>query len=127
VTLVVDTSVLVDHLRGDPRAHRLLDDAAQDGCALASSVIVRTEVLAGMRPGEERGTLLLLDALTWHDVTLEVADRAGHLARRYRRSHPGVDLADYLIAATTEHLGARLVTMNIKHFPMFPGLVRPYA
>ena len=123
---VVDTSVLVDHLRGDPRAHALLEREARAGRELWSSVVVRTEVLAGMRCHEEAQTLALLDALSWQEVTVELADAAGALARSYLRSHPGVDVADYLVAATAELLGGDLLTLNVKHFPMFAGLEPAY-
>lgn len=42
--LLVDTSVLVDHLRGDPRAVGVLVDAAGAGDELWSVTVVRTEV-----------------------------------------------------------------------------------
>jgi len=87
---------------------------------------VRTEVQAGMRKGEERATTALLDALRWQDVTVEIADRAGELARRYLRSHSGVDTVDYLVAAAAEVLDAHLVTLNVRHFPMFPDLMPAY-
>ena len=124
--LLVDTSVLIDQLRGDPRATQLLMDAAKRDDELWSVTAVRTEVLAGMRKGEERRTTALLDALRWQDVTVEIADRAGELARRYLRSHSGVDTVDYLIAAAAELLGAELLTCNVKHFPMVAGLKPAY-
>jgi predicted nucleic acid-binding protein len=124
--LVVDTSVLIDHLRGVERASHVLLDAEQAGFELWSVTVVRTEVLAGLRRGEEARTHALLDALRWQDVTREVADRAGELARRYLRSHRSVDTIDYLIAAATEELGGRLLTQNVKHFPMFPRLSSAY-
>ena len=124
--VVADTSVLFDHLRGHERATRLLSAHARDGDAVWSVTVVRAEVLAGMRRGEERATLALLDALKWQDVTIEVADRAAQLARRFLKSHRGVDTIDYLIAAGTELLDGRLLTMNVKHFPMFPGLAPAY-
>jgi predicted nucleic acid-binding protein len=45
---------------------------------------------------------------------------------QFRRSHPGIDLADYLIAATAEEEGATLVTLDVKHFPMVKGLRTPW-
>ncbi len=33
---------------------------------------------------------------------------------------------DYLIAAAAESIGASLVTLNVRHFPMFPDLEPPY-
>ncbi len=124
--LLVDTSVLIDHLRGVPGAIARLGEAARDGDELWSVTVVRTEILAGMRPKEEQGTWRLLAALRWQDVTVEVADEAGALASRYLRSHPGVDTIDYLVAAAALTMGAELWTTNIKHFPMFPDLERPY-
>lgn len=125
--LVLDTSVLIDHLRGDGRAVELLTDSARARHELWSVTVVRTEVVAGMRPGEERRTIALLDALRWQPVTIEIADRAGELARRYLRSHSGVDTVDYIVAAATDLVGGRLLTQNVRHFPMFPGLSPAYA
>jgi predicted nucleic acid-binding protein len=127
VILLVDTSVLVDHLRDDPRAVNLLTDAVDRGDDLWGVVLSRTELLRGMRGGEATGTHRLLAALSWLDVTAELADRAGELAREYRSSHPGIDLADFVIAAAVEALDARLLTRNVKHFPMLPDLEVPYA
>ncbi len=47
--------------------------------------------------------------------------------RRYRRSHGGIGLGDYLIAATADVNGLELATLNTRHFPMFPGLEPPFA
>ncbi len=124
--VLIDTSVLIDHLRGDRRAADLLLALARAGTELWSVTVVRTEVLAGMRSGEEAFTNRLLDQLHWADVTREMADTAGRLAARHLRSHPGVDTVDYLIAAAAQLLGAELKTQNVKHFPMFPGMAPAY-
>ena len=42
-----------------------------------------------------------------------------------KRSH-GVGLPDALIAATAERAELHLASCNLKHFPMFPNLKRPY-
>ena len=121
-----DTSVLIDFLRGDERAVSLLAGRVAEGDELWGVVVTRSELLAGMRSGERRATQALLDSLRWRDVDLELADRAGELARRYRRSHPGVELPDYLVAAGVDLLGATLLTLNTRHFPMFPDLEPAY-
>ncbi len=92
-----------------------------------SSVIVRVEIRAGMRPTEALATEAALSLFRWQDVTSEIADRAGSLAARYQASHSGIDTADYIIAATTEALGAQLLTLNVRHFPMVDDLQRAYA
>lgn len=125
MTALVDTSVLIDVLRGRHEALAALTQAREEG-PLHASEITRTEVLAGMRPGEEPATRAALDALSWHPVDRDVAERGAELARRWRPSHSGVDIADFLIAATCELVDARLITCNTKHFPMFTGLRPPY-
>lgn len=124
--LVVDTSVLIDHLRGNLTARQALLDAMAGEARLCSSVVVKVELLAGMRPAEEHRTRRLLEVLDWIPVDDEIAEHAGLLANRYLRSHPGVDPVDYIIAATVQRLDAVLWTRNLKHFPMFPDLVSPY-
>jgi predicted nucleic acid-binding protein len=55
--LVLDTSIPIDHLRGRPAAAtRLIPDAIERGDELCSSYVVRAELLAGMRGGEEETT-----------------------------------------------------------------------
>lgn len=124
--LVVDSSVLIDHLRGDPRATDRLRSASIAGDDLWSVTPVRTEILAGAKAGEEAPIERLLAQLRWLDVTSDLADAAGQIARRYLRSHPGIDTVDYLLAAACEHLGAGVLTLNVRHFPMLKGLTAAY-
>ena len=79
-----------------------------------------------MRTAEEDATRRLMDSLDWIEVDEDLAERAGALANRFLRSHPGIDPVDYVIAATVERLDARLWTRNVRHFPMFPELTAPY-
>lgn len=119
-----DSSVLIAHLRGEPRAKAALLDAVAGGAC--TSVVCRTEVEGGMRSHERSEVALLFHGLTVLPVTDAVARTAGRRLREFRRSHQGVDVADYLIGATAEHHGADLVTLNVKHFPMFAGLEPPW-
>jgi predicted nucleic acid-binding protein len=119
-----DSTVLISHLRGDRRATEMLLEASEAG-ALAS-VISRAEIEGGMRSQEHTEVARLFDGLILLPVTDAIARRATVHLRGHRRSHTGIDLADYLIAATAEDAGARLVTLNVKHFPMFPGLRSPF-
>lgn len=124
--LVVDTSVLVDHLRGVDDATEVLTDALGSGRLLASSVLCRLEVQAGIRRGEERRTDRLLGAIEWWPVDDPVLDMATALARRHGPANRGIGAVDYCLAATTLLLDGGLATTNVKHFPMFPRLLAPY-
>lgn len=125
MSALVDSSVLVDYLRGHQGAADLLEGERSTG-PLHASEITRLEILAGMRPAEERLTRELLATFTWHDVDATVADKAGELGRRWLPSHQGIDGADLAIAATAVLLDARLLTTDVRHFPMFADLIRAY-
>ena len=124
--ILLDTSIFIDNLRGRREARDRLTEARKDGHRLLGSVLTRTELLGGMRASETSSTRALLAVFEWIDVTEEIADAAGALARRYRASHSGIDIADYIIAATSAIAGADLWTRNVKRFPMFEGLAPPY-
>ncbi|MEE6286844.1 PIN domain-containing protein [Georgenia sp. MJ173] len=124
MTVLVDTSILIDVLRGERAAATALRDARASG-VLHASEVTRVEVLAGMRPQESDATRALFGAFAWHPLDERVADIAGDLGRRWLPSHRGIDSADLVIAATAIAIDARLLTRNVKHFPMFRGLAAP--
>jgi predicted nucleic acid-binding protein len=121
---VFDTSVLIAHLRGDERATQLLLDTPSD--ERLASVLARIEVEGGMRTAERDTVASLFTVLRLLPVTDAIARRAGEYLRTYRRSHTGIDLVDYAVAATADLHGAGLATLNVKHFPMFPSLGPPW-
>jgi len=122
MSTVVDADVLIAVLRGSPDAIRVLAEARRQDDRILSVTPVRVEVLRGVLPGEEVATSRLLGLLDWVPVDEELADRAGDLGRLYRPSHPKIEVVDLLIAAAAERLGAEILTRNVRHFPMFPGL-----
>ncbi|GAA5153075.1 type II toxin-antitoxin system VapC family toxin [Microbacterium pseudoresistens] len=124
--ILVDTDVLIAHLRGVPEAHAWLRDAAGRD-SLAMSVVTIAEITGGMRSAERREVQTLLHAIPSIPIGELIARRAGDLRREFHRSHSGIGTADYLIAATAETAGARLATLNVKHFPMFPDLAAPFT
>ena len=124
--IVRDTSVLIDHLRGQPEVQRALRRAVESDQRLAGSVLTKVEITAGMRSNERGAVEALFRAVEWLPVTAAIADEAGVLARRYRRLHESIDVVDYLIAATARSLDASVWTLNVKHFPMIDGLRPPF-
>ena len=124
--ILVDSDVLIAHLRGVAAARDWLMDAnATEG--LAISVLTITEISGGMRSGERAQVWRLLTSLESEPVTYSIARRAGELMRTWHRSHNGISVVDYLIAATAMELGFSLATLNVKHYPMFSGLTPPFT
>jgi len=116
-----DSTVLIAHLRGVPAATELVRQAVGDHTA-ACSVLSRIEIEGGMRSPERAAVARLFTTFSLEPVTDAIARRAGEYLRYHRRSHPGIDVVDYVIAATAEILDAELLTLNVKHFPMRLGL-----
>ncbi|WP_300014868.1 type II toxin-antitoxin system VapC family toxin [Pseudonocardia sp.] len=125
--ILVDSDVLIAHLRGVPAAGDWLTDARRRTGPLAVSVVSVAEITGGMRSGERREVTRLLDSLQSLAVDDAVARRGGELRRRFRRSHAAIGIADYLIAATAQTHGCELATLNVRHFPMFDDLAAPFA
>lgn len=124
---LLDTSVAIDHLRGSPPAVDLLSGLIEAEESILASEIVRFELLAGVREEEIDALEQFFSALSWVPVEEEIARAAGSLAQRHRRSHGGIDDADYLIAATALLLEADLLTTNVRHFPMIADLQPAYS
>jgi hypothetical protein len=123
VSVLLDTSIVIDLLRGyEPAAAYVTGLDALPTC----SEVTRVEVLRGVRGGERAMTERLLRSLEWAAVDEAVARRAGEIGRRYRRSHAQLGVADLVVAATAEELGLELATGNVRHYPMFPELRPPY-
>ncbi len=119
-----DTSVLIAHLRGEARATELLTSVT--GNERLVSVMARVEIEGGMRTAERAQVASLFGVIRLLPVTDAIASRAAEHLRRYRRSQSGIDLVDYVVAATAELHDAELATLNVRHFPMFKGLRPPW-
>jgi predicted nucleic acid-binding protein len=124
VSIVLDTSILIDILRDDSAA---LDYVRGVQEVPACSEVTRIEVVRGLRSAERTSVERLFQTIRWVPVDEPISRRAGELGRRWDRHRPGISLADLVIAATAEQLDAQLATMNVRHFPMFESLRAPYA
>lgn len=115
--LLLDSTVLIDVLRGRPAARRLL--ALRDTGELPFLCAVNAEeVERGVRPEEVAAASLLFAGL--RPAPLGVPE--GVLAGQWRREHAarGITLGqgDCLIAAAAYGVGATIATGNPKDFPM---------
>lgn len=124
--ILVDSDVLIAHLRGVSVARDWLVERRWSGASMAISVVSVTEICGGMRSPERVAVERLLTSFDQLPVDAEIAREAGELMRRYRRSHQAIGIGDHLIAATAQVVGAELATLNVEHFPMFRSLKPPF-
>jgi predicted nucleic acid-binding protein len=124
--MVVDTDILIDHFHGNAQATAFVRNALLRGEALVISIATVSELLAGMRPGEEDDTNALLSLFTILSADESVARVAGSYLNRYSRQHR-LDLGDALVAATAQATESTLYTRNLRHYPMSDIVVKaPY-
>jgi predicted nucleic acid-binding protein len=115
--LLLDTTVLIDALRGRPAAERVRGLREQGQLPWICAINVE-EVLRGAREREEPLVLRFLEGLRLAPLGREEGVRAGRWRREHARKGVTLSQADCLIAATAVGIGARLATGNPKHFPM---------
>ena len=107
--ILVDSDVLVDHLRGHRRFVRGQDETHV-------SAVTRAELFSG-RGAEERRIRRLLEPMTELPVDRPIAERAGRVRRTLH-----IRLPDALIAATALEHRLTLVTRNVRDFNGVKGL-----
>jgi predicted nucleic acid-binding protein len=117
VPLVLDTTVLIDALRGRPAADRIEDLMISQELLLTTAVNVE-EIVRGLRPAEQEAVDLLLTGLRIVPIRRAEAERAGRWRREFAARGVTLHQADCLIAAAAHSAGGRLATANVKDFPM---------
>jgi len=117
-----DTNILIDIVKGREAAVRVF--LSRPGKSAISALTVQ-EMVSGARAGEVVEVNRLIASFRIVEVDEPIARLSGAFLKQYRKSHR-LDPNDTVLAATAEIGGYDLVTQNLKHFPMFPGLQRPY-
>lgn len=125
-SLLIDSDILIDHLRKEKNALDFLDRALEKGSLLFLSVVSRAEIYAGMRKGEDKAICSLFDIIKPVNVDATIADKAGEYLRKFSKSH-ALNVGDAIIAATASEMELSLVTRNLKHYPMKDiSVLKPY-
>ncbi|MBI3412721.1 MAG: type II toxin-antitoxin system VapC family toxin [Candidatus Aenigmarchaeota archaeon] len=123
---VVDTDVLVDHLRGFEPAKKILRQIGDREIIGYISSVTEAELFAGKEAvsADRRNELNELIKL-FEKIILdnEIAQKSGEFRRNY-----GVEIPDAIIAATAFYKGSKVLTKNKKDFEKIREVVieEPY-
>ena len=118
--MLIDTDVLIWHLRGNRRAGRLI----QAGSPKAVSAVSYMEIAQGLRDKEEGRrwkSFLANSDIEVLPIEERVSAKAMFWMDEFSLSH-GLEIPDALIAATAETFGLVLTTGNTKDYAFLPGL-----
>ncbi|MBI4844048.1 MAG: PIN domain-containing protein [Nitrospirae bacterium] len=116
LTVIVDTDVAIDYLRGIQYANELML-GLWDGNTAYLSILSAYELYAGMRENEIEDTGHFIDACILEPVTIETARKAGEIYRRYRKEGLTLTSIDCLVNATAVVKGHKIATKNKEHYP----------
>jgi len=117
MSVLVDTDVLINYIRGYEAFVDLLDNLSEKE-ELFVSAMTRLEILAGIRRHEKVRTLEILEAFTYVGLSDEIVAQAERYLMDYRAQGITLSVPDSLIAASAFVMGLRLVTMNPRHYAM---------
>ena len=115
--LLLDTTVIIDALRGRNAAERLrrLRQSSEPPYVCAINI---EEIWRGARAGEEAAIRRLLGGLRIAALGREQGELAGRWRRDFAVRGVTLSQADCLVAAAAVGVGAYLATGNPKDFPM---------
>lgn len=119
--LVVDSSILIDSLRGGPIWEEVLQNAKED-LELFLPTIVIFELFSGKSSKDsiaQKQIHQLLKFFRKIELNQKIARHAGELRRDAGKN---IDSEDCIIAASAMDIGGTVLTLNKKHFAQIPGL-----
>jgi predicted nucleic acid-binding protein len=115
--VLVDTTVLIDLLRGRPQTVERLRSLRAAGDTIHACAVNVEETVRGLRPTEFEPARRLFAGLRIVPMRESEGWNAGEWRREFATRGRTLAQADCLIAAAAVTIGARLATGNPKHFP----------
>lgn len=124
---VLDSTFIIDFLRGQSDAIRLMEILRQGSAPLGVTPITTFELfhgvgLASRRDREEQKVEQLLDNLLVFPIEPEGARMAGLILAGMQRAGEPISTLDLLIGCTAVHHGQAVVTRNRRDFDRVPGI-----
>jgi len=130
--VILDSSVLIAGERRGETVRQILQrvQAALGEVDSALSVVTIVELTHGIyraktdadRERRRAFSEELRRDMVVHSVTVEIAELAGRVEGEQAARGVSVAFEDLLIGATALHVGYDVVTLNVRHFQMIPGL-----
>jgi predicted nucleic acid-binding protein len=121
VDIVVDSSVLIEHLRGSPAAFRLLERAQRDGEVYVPALAAWELWKGATTPRRRSGLSELLSTLSVDPFTAALSELAGETYRTLSAQGRSPPTYDLLIASHALLRDLELATVD-RDYRKIPGL-----
>lgn len=124
--LMLDTTFVIDHLRGDAAAVRLLAQLAEGGDPLFVCDVVVCEAWAGAHRADDPGVDAFLRYLEFIQPGPDAARLAGIWRAQALRQGQSLSAADALIASAANAVEAAVLTRNVRDYALTPVRIETY-
>jgi len=124
--LFLDSTFVIDHLRGDQIAVARWRRVFDDGETPFIGEVVVCEVRAGLLDADEPKLRTFLEPIEFVQPGAEHALNAGRWRAEARARGWTLSLPDALVAACADSLGAAVLTRNARDFALTPVRVETY-
>ena len=123
---LLDTTFVIDHLRGDPIAVKRFDELVANGDEPFVCDVVACEAWTGAHDDTDVELTGLLRFVEFVQAGRDQAHRAGRWRADARRRGWTLSAQDALIAATANAIDAAVLTRNGRDFALTPVVVETY-
>ena len=123
---LLDTTFVIDLLRGQPAARTRFARMFEDGDTLYVNDVVVCEAATGARIETFHALVAIVRPLEFVQAGPETALRAGRWRAEARERGHTLSLPDALIAAAAQALDASVLTRNVRDFALTPVPVEAY-
>lgn len=115
-TILIDTDIAIDFLRGLPEAKELIIPLWEQDFAFLS-ILSTYELYAGMQTKEKEVTDNFIQACKIEALTLSITQKASEYYQHYRKQGITLTTVDCLIFATAKINDHKIATRNLRHYP----------
>jgi predicted nucleic acid-binding protein len=126
MTLLLDSTFVIDHFRQDASALARWTRVFADDERVCINEVVVCEVRAGLRTEQEPIFVAFLEPIEFIQPDSGAALVAGRWRALARQRGHTLSLADALIAAAAQTVGAAVLTRNVRDFELTPVRVETY-
>jgi len=124
--LLLDSAFVIDHMRGLPEAVDRYRSLFEDGDEPLANEIVLCEVRSGTRARDLPEFHAFFEPVEFIQPGPDAARLAGAWRDNARQNGYHLSLADALVAAAADAVGAAVLTRNVKDFALTPVKVETY-
>ncbi len=127
ISVCLDTSFLIDFLRGEPNTRITYQRLRSEGYSFATTTITAFEIFRGVDKrgrikGEEEAVRKLLSRLAVWNLDVEAAERGSRIYTELEQAGNTIGINDCLVAAIALSNGCQNIVSDAVHFQRILGI-----